>query len=113
MLSLMAVLVMAVPAWAASHTQTLPNGCTITATNSYGSNHAVASTYKAGGTCYTVNVRFQYWNPNTGTYQWVDSGYQNAPSVSRDAYTPVKPSQSNHNAQATSGGVKWGFPLNF
>jgi len=112
-LSAAMVLALAAPAYASSSTKSLPNGCTITAQNSYSSNHAVASTTKAGGTCYKIQVKFQYYDDSSGTYKWKDSGYQNSPSVSKDAYTSVQPTISHHNGQATSGGTLWGFGLYF
>lgn len=104
----------AIPASAASSTQTLPNGCRITANNNYSSNYATASTSKvAGYPCYRVDVNFTYYDSGSGTYQYAGSGYQNAPSVSVGRLTPVKPTMSSHNAEAAAGGARWGFGLYF
>lgn len=104
----------AATAHAASNTVTLPNGCRIQATNRYSSNKAEATTSKvAGYTCFKIEVNFLYYDDASGQDRNKTSLYLNAASVTISQPTTVKPSHSNHNAIATSGGVAWGFPLNF
>lgn len=108
------ILAIAAPANAASGTQTLPNGCRITGSNSFSSNVATATTTKVSGyPCYTIEVKFTYYDGASGTYKQAGGGYYNLSSIQAQANTSVKPSMSSHNAHSVAGDTAWGFGVYF
>lgn len=110
----------ALPAAAQNQTRMLPNGCQISAFNSFSSG-GNGGTFTGGigwngGTCYNLRLRMTYLPSGGSFYVQYDSGYitANVGSFFHTLYnvTPIPGNNATqHSAQATAGGTEWGFGM--